>query len=233
MIRRNKIILTAVITIILTFSVTASAFGDSVIYYGSTDRATIREIQTRLKNWGYYTGSVDGIFGYKTETAVKKFQYKNGLTVDGKVGPRTLEALGLPTGNYTGGSTSTGGSGSSSSSNSSDVMLLARCIYGEARGEPYAGMVAIGGVILNRVDDPRFPKSISGVIYQPGAFTAVSDGQINLTPSDQAIRAAKDAMAGWDPSCGAVYYYNPATATNQWIRSRPIVTTIGKHVFCK
>lgn len=229
--KRNKNLLTAVIAIILIFGITVSALGAS-IYYGSTDTSTIREIQTRLKNWGYYTGNVDGIFGYKTETAVKKFQSKNGLVVDGKVGPRTLEALGLPTGNYTD-SAATGGGGSKSSSNSSDVMLLARCIYGEARGEPYTGMVAIGGVILNRVKDARFPKSISGVIYQPGAFTAVSDGQINLTPSDQAIRAAKDAMAGWDPSCGAVYYYNPATATNQWIRSRPIVTTIGKHVFCK
>jgi len=227
------------VSIALVVCITASTTGAS-IYYGSTDYDMVGKIQTRLKDWGYYSGAIDGIFGYKTETAVKKFQSKNGLTVDGKVGPKTLEALGLPVGKYGdsggssgGGSTSSGGSGGSSSTNSSDVMLLAKLINGEGRGEPYNGMVAIGGVILNRVKDARFPNSISGVIYQPGAFDAVSDGQINLSPSDSAIRAAKDAMAGWDPSGGAIYYYNPQTATNQWIRSRPIVATIGDHVFCK
>ncbi len=200
------------------------------VYYGSTDTKTIKQIQTKLKNWGYYDGEVDGIFGYKTETAVKKFQQKNGLKVDGKVGNQTFAALGMSTAS----SSSSSSSGSSGgNSEDKDVMMLARCINGEARGEPYTGQVAVAAVILNRVEHEEFPDTVAGVIYQSGAFDAVMDGQINLTPSESSIRAAKDALSGWDPTGGAIYYYNPKTATNKWIRTRPIITTIGQHVFCE
>ena len=187
--------------------------------YGSTGQE-VRNIQTRLKNWGYYNGAVDGIYGSKTTEAVKYFQRKNGLAVDGIAGPKTLAALGLPTGQ-------TGNSGSSSS----DLNLLARIIHAEARGEPYTGKVAVGAVVLNRVKHSSFPKTIAGVIYQPGAFDAVADGQINLSPNQDSINAARDALNGWDPTYGCIYYWNPATATSSWIWSRPIKVTIGKHVF--
>lgn len=182
----------------------------------------VRNIQTRLINWGYLNGTADGIYGSKTEEAVKKFQRKNGLTPDGIAGPATLAKIGLPT-----------SSSSSTSSYNSNVNLLARVINGEARGESYEGQVAIGAVVLNRVKHASFPNSISGVIYQQGAFTAVSDGQINASVYDSCYKAARDALNGWDPTGGAIYYYNPQTATNAWIRSRPIIKTIGKHVFCK
>lgn len=179
----------------------------------------VRNIQSRLKAWGYMDGAVDGIYGAKTEAAVRKFQQKNGLTPDGIAGPATLQKIGLPTGG--------------TSSNSSTVNLLARIISGEARGEVYEGQVAIAAVVLNRVKHTSFPNTIAGVIYQSGAFTAVTDGQINVAPSESCFRAARDALNGWDPTGGAIYYYNPRTATNQWIRTRPIIRTIGKHVFCK
>ena len=185
----------------------------------------VRQIQTKLKRWGYYNGNVDGIFGSQTLEAVKYFQRKNGLTVDGIAGPATLKAIGI----YN----SSNSSSSSSSSNSSNVNLLARLIYGEARGEPYTGQVAVGAVVMNRVKSSSFPNTISGVIYQSGAFDAVRDGQINLSPNSTAIKAAQDAINGWDPSYGAVYYFNPSTATNKWIWSRPMTVTIGRHRFCK
>ncbi len=196
----------------------------AVVKQGATG-SLVRTIQTKLKNWGYYTGSVDGIFGSKTTAAVKYFQRRNGLVVDGIVGNATAAAMGISLS-----SASSGGSGSSVSS--SDLYLIARCVYGEARGESYTGKVAVAAVILNRVESSSFPNTVSGVIYQAGAFTAVSDGQINLGTNDECIRAAQDALNGWDPTYGCIYYYNPATATNQWIRSRPIIVTIGKHVFC-
>ena len=191
--------------------------------YGSRG-SEVRTIQDKLKRWGYYTGSVDGIYGSLTVSAVKKFQQKNGLAVDGIAGTKTLNAMGIMT------SSSSGGS---SSNNSSNVNLLAKAIYGEARGEPYTGQVAVGAVIMNRVKSSRFPNTISGVIYQSGAFDAVSDGQINLNPDSTAKKAAQDALNGWDPSYGAIYYFNPSTATNKWIWSRPLTVTIGKHRFCK
>jgi len=184
----------------------------------------VRQIQTKLKRWGYYTGSVDGIYGSKTVAAVKWFQRKNGLTQDGIAGPKTLAAMGI----YT-----SAPSSNTSSSNSSNVNLLARLIYGEARGEPYTGQVAVGAVVLNRVESNLFPNTIAGVIYQKGAFDVVADGQINMTPNSTAIKAAQDALNGWDPSYGAIYYFNPDTATNKWIWSRPMTVTIGKHRFCK
>lgn len=188
--------------------------------YGSNGNE-VREIQTKLKNWGYYNGEIDGIYGSRTVAAVRQFQKNNGLTVDGIAGDSTLSAMGI-----SGGVSTTG-------TDNTNLNLLAHLINGEARGESYQGMVAVGAVVLNRVESSKFPSTIAGVIYQQGAFDAVSDGQINLPPSQQSYNAARDAMNGWDPSGGAIYYFNPATATNKWIWSRPMTVTIGKHRFCK
>ncbi len=190
--------------------------------YGSRG-SEVTQIQTKLKRWGYYNGNVDGIYGSQTLAAVKYFQRKNGLKVDGIAGPATLKAMGI----------FTSSSSSGSSSNSSNLNLLARVVYGEARGEPYSGQVAVAAVVLNRVKSSSFPNTISGVVYQAGAFDAVRDGQINLSPNSTAIKAAQDALNGWDPSYGAIYYFNPSTATNKWIWSRPMTVTIGRHRFCK
>lgn len=181
----------------------------------------VRNIQTRLKNWGYYDGWIDGIYGSYTRSAVIKFQKKHGLTADGVAGPATLAKIGLPTGS------------TSQTSSNNNTTLLAMVINGEARGESYEGQVAVGAVVLNRVNHSSFPNTIAGVIYQNNAFTAVTDGQINKPIEDSCYKAARDALNGWDPTGGAIYYYNPRTATNNWIRSRPVVRTIGKHVFCK
>ena len=193
---------------------------------GSTG-TVVKTIQTKLKKWGYYTGAVDGIYGAKTKAAVVYFQKKNGLTADGIAGPKTLAAMGISSSSI---ATSTSSTGSSSYTNS-DLALLARLIYGEARGESYTGKVAVGAVVLNRVKSASFPNTVSGVIYQPYAFTAVSDGQINMTPDASCTEAAKAAMNGWDPTYGAIYYYNPSTATSKWIFSRKTTVTIGNHVF--
>ena len=190
--------------------------------YGSRGQE-VTTIQTKLKRWGYYNGNIDGIYGSQTLAAVKWFQSKNGLVVDGIAGTKTLQAMGIYSSS----------SSSSSSSNSSNLNLLARLVYGEARGEPYTGQVAVAAVVLNRVKSSSFPNTISGVIYQSGAFDVVRDGQINLTPNTTAINAAQAALNGWDPSYGAIYYFNPATATNKWIWSRPMTVTIGRHRFCK
>ena len=192
------------------------------LYKRGASGATVTEIQTRLKAWGYYNGAVDGIYGSRTEAAVRYFQRKNGLSVDGQVGDQTLAALGLP---------STGGGGGGGSYDG-DVYLLARIISAEARGEPYEGQVAVGAVVLNRVRHPSFPDTLSGVIYQTDAFTAVSDGQFDQPIAESAYRAAQDALSGSDPSGGALYYFNPATATSAWIWSRPLIVTIGNHRFC-
>lgn len=211
--RISAIILSFIICCVFTES---TAFALSKI--GSRGQE-VTNIQTRLKNWGYYSWSVDGIYGWRTANAVKEFQRKNGLTADGIAGPATLAKIGLPTGQGT--------------SSSNDVTLLAMVINGEARGESYEGQVAVGAVVLNRVRHSSFPNTIAGVIYQPGAFTAITDGQINKAIESSCFNAARDALNGWDPTGGAIYYYNPRTATNSWIRSRPIIKTIGKHVFCK
>lgn len=196
----------------------------SLSKYGSRGNE-VKQIQTKLKNWGYYNGNVDGIYGSQTLSAVKKFQKKNGLAVDGIAGEKTLKAMGIMN--------SSGGSGSTSSSNSSNLNLLSRVVYSEARGEPYKGQVAVAAVVLNRVAHSSFPNTISGVVYQSGAFDAVADGQINLTPDSTARKAAQDALNGWDPTSGCIYYFNPSTATSKWIWSRPQVLTIGNHIFCK
>ena len=188
----------------------------------ATTASQNKVIQQRLKQWGYYTGSIDGILGPKSISAIKKFQKNNGLVADGIVGPLTAAKIGISLTN-----TSSGNSAQSSS----DLYLLAKCVYAEARGESYTGQVAVAAVVLNRVKSPDFPNTISGVIYQPWAFTAVHDGQINLEPNQTAYNAARDAMNGWDPTYGSLYYYNPNTATSKWIFSRQKVVTIGKHVF--
>ena len=231
------------LTVLLALAVLASAFGIAAAAVNAADVVTaenqaviaatykqgstgavVKTIQTKLKNWGYYTGAVDGIYGAKTKSAVVLFQKKNNLTADGIAGPKTLSAMGIS-------STSTSSSSGGSNYSSSDLNLLARLINGEARGESYTGKVAVGAVVLNRVKSASFPNTISGVIYQPYAFTAVSDGQINLTPDNTCLEAAKAAMNGWDPTYGAIYYYNPSTATSKWIFSRKTTVTIGNHVF--
>lgn len=225
---RKKLILALALLFavnILIISLAQSA--DAVTYGRGSYGETVKSIQTRLKDWGYYSAEVDGVYGSRTETAVKKFQNANGLTEDGRAGPRTLEALGLPAGQAAAsGESAAGGAGDA------DLDLLARVISAEARGEPYAGQVAVGAVILNRIEHPSFPNSISGVVYQSGAFTCVTDGQINEPVAESAYRAARDALNGSDPCGGAIYYFNPATATSAWIWSRPLITVIGKHRFC-
>lgn len=194
--------------------------------YGSRG-AEVREIQTKLKNWGYFKGTVDGIYGEQTVEAVKYFQRKNGLTADGIAGARTLAALGITPSKQSGSS-----GGSNVSTSDSDYQLLARIISAEARGESYIGQVAVGAVVLNRVEHPSFPDTLAGVVYQPGAFTAINDGQINQPIAESAYRAAKEALNGNDPSGGALYYFNPDKTSNKWIRTRPVLMRIGNHLFC-
>ena len=193
------------------------------LYWGTTGN-DVRTVQDKLLRWGYYDGTVDGVYGAATYRAVRRFQQKNGLAVDGVVGPATANALGMPA--------QAAQAGSNQGINrSADEYLLARCIHGEARGEPYVGKVAVAAVVLNRVRSPQFPNTIAGVIYQPLAFTAVADGQINLTPDKDSLKAARDALNGWDPTYGCLYYWNPATATSKWIWSRKVTLKIGKHWF--
>ena len=229
---KNKkiiIVLAIIISLAISIGITILSMNSEIdtievlSKYGSRGEE-VRQIQTKLKRWGYYNGNVDGIYGTKTQEAVRYFQRKNGLKVDGIAGPETLKAMGI---------FNSSSSSSSSTSNSNNLNLLARIIYGEARGEPYTGQVAVGAVVMNRVKSSSFPNTISGVIYQSGAFDAVRDGQINLTPNSTAKKAAQDALNGWDPTYGAIYYFNPATATNKWIWSRPMTVTIGNHRFCK
>lgn len=223
--KKKIIFIILLLVLVVTFDVVLMSWNSEVealSKYGS--RGTeVKTIQEKLKRWGYYSGSVDGIYGSQTVSAVKKFQKKNGLTVDGIAGTQTLKAMGI----------TSSSSSSSSSNNSSNVNLLARVVYGEARGEPYTGQVAVAAVVLNRVKSSKFPNTIAGVVYQSGAFDAVADGQVNMTPDATAKKAAQDALNGWDPSYGAIYYFNPNTATNKWIWSRPMTVTIGKHRFCK
>ena len=183
--------------------------------------AQVTLIQQKLKQYGYFSGTVDGIFGQDTYNAVTYFQRKNGLTADGVVGKSTAAALGI----------SLTGSVAAAGYNESETYLLGRLVHGEARGEPYVGKVAVAAVVLNRVKSPSFPNTISGVVYQSGAFDAVSDGQIYLTPDEDSLRAARDALNGWDPTGGCLYYYNTSTATNGWIWTRTVQLSIGKHNF--
>ena len=227
--RSKKQVLWQIVAIILVnvlvITAIAYTYGESaqtLSQLGSRGQE-VRQIQQKLRELGLYSGSVDGIYGTATQKAVRQFQKNCGLTADGIAGRKTLLYLGLGSG----GSSSTGGY------SSSDVYLLARIIGAEARGESYVGQVAVGAVVLNRVRHSSFPDTIAGVVYQSGAFSAVRDSNWNVAPDDTAKKAARDAINGWDPTGGAIYYYNPAKTSNQWIRSRPVVTTIGRHVFCK
>ena len=218
--KQKKLILAlAVLFAVNLFIIAMAQSASADLYKRGSSGAVVREIQTRLKNWGYYSGPVDGVYGSRTEEAVRRFQRKNGLSADGQAGSQTLAALGIS-------ATGSGGGGSG------DLQLLARLISAEARGEPYIGQVAVGAVVLNRVEHPSFPNSLAGVIYQPGAFSCLDDGQFDQPVSESAYRAAKEAMNGYDPSYGAIYYFNPATATSKWIWSRPLIVTIGNHRFC-
>lgn len=199
-----------------------SGTADAVVLKQGSTGILVKTMQTKLINWGYLSGKADGIFGSKTKAAVIYFQRRNGLTPDGIVGTKTAQALGLK---LTGTTSNTG-------SSSADLNLLARVVYGESRGEPYTGQVAVAAVVLNRVKSSSFPNSIAGVVYQAGAFDCVSDGQINLTPNQNAINAARDAMNGWDPTYGCLFYYNPRTATSKWMLSRAVKLNIGNHAFC-
>lgn len=215
---RNKRTIAVGLCILLLSCLLATAVSAS--YKIGSRGDTVKKIQTKLQQWGYYSGAVDGVYGSGTEKAVRYFQEKNGLTVDGKAGQKTLDALGIFA-EADGGAESGG-----------DVALLARLISAEARGEPYTGQVAVGAVVLNRVEHPSFPNTISQVIYQSGAFSCLYDGQWDEPVADSAYKAAQEALSGADPTGGAIYYFNPVTATSKWIWSRPEIITIGKHRFC-
>jgi len=216
--RFNKRYAALLLTLLLTLTITQ---GQSAVLSLGSRGEKVALIQQRLKEWGYYTGEVDGIFGRGTHDAVVRFQQQNDLAVDGQVGKKTAAAIGV----------SLTGAISAALYQESELSLLARLVNGEARGEPYIGQVAVAAVVLNRVRSDAFPDTISGVIFQPGAFDAVWDGQFDLTPTASCIRAARDAINGWDPTGGCVYYYNPSTATNEWIWTRQVQLTIGRHAF--
>lgn len=219
--RKKQCLVLAIVFAVNIAAITLVAGAEAASYKKGSSGNTVSQIQTALKKQGFYTGAVDGNYGSATESAVKAFQQDRGLTPDGKAGAWTLKALGIKD------------SGSSAqSADNGDVALLARLISAEARGEPYSGQVAVGAVVLNRVEHPAFPNSVAGVVYQPGAFTCITDGQFNEPVSDSAYRAARDAMNGVDPCGGAIYYFNPSTATSKWIWSRPLIVVIGKHRFC-
>lgn len=232
-------------------------FSNAILKQGSSGK-DIYELQGRLKALGYYSGKVDGDFGPKTKNAVTWFQWKFGMKSDGVVGPKTKLKLWQatkdwkptaeevhPSERWNAGENKApqrteggGGGGNLPASNNmglsqKDLKIMANAVYGESRGEPYEGQVAVAAVILNRVKSSQFPNTVSGVIFQPGAFTAVADGQIYLEPNEKAFKAVKDAVSGWDPSDGCLYYFNPVTATSKWIWTRPQYKTIGKHIFCR
>ena len=222
--RKKLVLALALIFAVNIFIIALAQRASAELYKKGSGGPAVTEIQTRLKNWGYYNGDVDGVYGSQTEKAVRWFQQKNGLSADGQVGDLTLAALGIPPSGTSSQSENSGGSGS--------LDLLARLISAEARGEPYEGQVAVGAVVLNRVNHPSFPNSVAEVIYQPGAFSCLDDGQFDEPVAESAYRAARDAVNGWDPSYGAIYYFHPVTATSKWIWSRPLIVNIGKHRFC-
>lgn len=203
----------------------------AVLGIGSSG-SDVTKVQQKLIQWGYLKGSADGKYGAQTQAAVQAFQRKNGLAVDGRVGAKTAAAMGITlSGGSSGGSGSGGATAASATIISADHRLLSKLVYAEARGESYKGQVAVAAVVLNRVASSSFPNTISGVIYQSGAFSCVSNGSINNTPDSTAIRAALDALNGWDPTGGCLYYYNPRATSDQWIRTRVVKTVIGNHRF--
>lgn len=225
--RKRLVLALAIVFAINVFVISMAQSAAAELYKKGSSGDTVTQIQTRLKEWGYYFGEVDGVYGSKTEAAVRYFQSKNGLSADGQVGNQTLAALGITP---TDSGTASGGGGGEEQSG--DLYLLARLISAEARGEPYEGQVAVGAVVLNRVKHESFPNSIADVIYQTEAFTCIVDGQFDEPIADSAYRAAQDALNGSDPSYGALYYFNPVTATSAWIWSRPLIVEIGRHRFC-
>ena len=226
--RALKIPLAMLLILLTVFFYSCEAVPAASYKFGASGDQ-VKEIQQRLKDWGYYKGKVDGNYGKETENAVIAFQKKHGIAIDGIVGNQTAEKLGV---SISGAGGASGGGGGGGASNDSDVYLLAQLVYGESRGEPYKGQVAVAAVVLNRVESSKFPNSIAKVIYQSGAFDVVDDGQINLAPDQNALSAARDAINGWDPSGGALFYYNPDKATSKWIWSRPVIVVIGTHKFC-
>lgn len=212
----NILILCLILCVLSTISYYPYIYNIGIVY-AETSAQQNKAIQQRLHSLGYYNGAIDGIIGNQTTQAIKKFQFDYGVQETGTVGPETSRLLGI----------------SLASQSSNDLYLIAKCVYAEARGEPYVGQVAVAAVILNRVEHPSFPNTIYGVVYQPWAFTAVQDGQIDLEPNASAYKAAQDALNGWDPTYGCIYYYNPVTATSQWIFNREVVLTIGKHAFAR
>ncbi|WP_219836720.1 spore cortex-lytic enzyme [Paenibacillus sp. R14(2021)] len=256
---RNRLISVTIVIVLLLFGAftvkhahfgkTTETFSNAILKVGSSGK-DVSELQGRLKALGYFNGAIDGKFGASTKNAVTWFQWKFGLKSDGVVGAKTKLKLWEATKNWRPTAPSTGGGNGSKSSGGSessagdmnksnklglsanDLKLMANAVYGESRGEPYLGQIAVAAVILNRVKSPSFPNTVSGVIFQPGAFTAVADGQIYLTPNEKAARAVQDAINGMDPTGGCLYYFNPETATSKWIWTRPQVKTIGKHIFC-
>ena len=218
--KRNMLRRAAAALLLLTLAFSCVQ-AQGAVAWGSRGNDVSR-VQSKLKQYGYYSGAVDGIFGQATYDAVIWFQKKNSLKADGVVGSATAAALGLSL---------NGGSVSAAAATESEAYLLARLVHGEARGESYTGKVAVAAVVLNRVRSASFPNTISGVIYQRNAFTCVNNGSINNTPDSSCIRAALDALNGWDPTGGCLYYYNPKTATDDWIRTRTVQTVIGRHSF--
>lgn len=216
---KSKRIIIILLALTLVLGSVVALRAQAASYKRGSSGQVVTQIQTKLKRWGYYNGAIDGVYGSATEKAVRLFQQKNGLTVDGKAGQKTLAAMGIS-------------ASAPAVSNDANVELLARLISAEARGEPYTGQVAVGAVVMNRTRHPSFPSTISGVIYQRGAFSCIDDGQFYQPIADSAYRAARQALAGSDPTGGAIYYYNPAKTTNKWIWSRPVLTVIGSHRFC-
>jgi len=214
------------ITLALMLLMPGVARAAVVLEVGSSG-ADVKKVQQKLIDWGYLNGTADGKYGAKTQAAVQAFQRKNGLSADGRVGARTAAAMGVTLS----GSASSGSTAASASIMSADHRLLSKLVYAEARGESYKGQVAVAAVVLNRVASASFPNTISGVIYQAGAFSCVSNGSINNTPDSTAIRAARDALNGWDPTGGCLYYYNPKKTSDKWIRTRTVKTVIGNHRF--
>ena len=226
----NIVLIIVVLTIIQVYepgnivkTASNSNASSRTIYWGNTGE-DVKIVQDKLLRWKYYDGWVDGIYGARTYRAIRRFQEKNGLSIDGIVGPSTAKALGMP-------NVASAAGNDAGVNRSSEEYMLARTIHGEARGEPYVGKVAVAAVVLNRTKSPSFPNTVAGVVYQPLAFTAVADGQINLTPNKDALKAARDALNGWDPTYGCLYYWNPVTATSKWIWSRKVTLKIGKHWF--
>jgi len=227
--RKKVIVLVAAVSLVLggVLVYTRTSLAQTPTLYWGSSGGEVSKVQSRLKDWGYYNGPVDGVFGAGTAAAVKSFQRKNGLAVDGVVGNSTWSALGFSPGRQASYQPSRGVSARD------DVMLLARVVNGEAEAEPYLGKVAVAAVILNRVNSEKFPNSLAGVIYQPQAFESITNGIANRAPSQDSVKAAQDAINGWDPTQGALFFWNPAKPVNKWIWSRPIITEIGAHVFAR